>query len=161
MGDLLLGRPVMQRLGYDRKDLSDQARRYRDEYDMDQGADKFDLSNGYVQRPLSAESAALMAVSAPSWTDRHAPEEVQFEPDEEEACFPSDFDGTDQSAEVWEILLEKIAEAERNGCSSATSVALKRLLHKYQDVFRIRLGRDPPVSMPPMEVTLKPGAVPV
>ncbi|ETN16098.1 hypothetical protein PPTG_21866 [Phytophthora nicotianae INRA-310] len=28
------------------------------------------------------------------------------------------------------------------------------------DVFRLVIGRDPPVDMPPMEVTLKPGAVP-
>ncbi|OWZ07318.1 hypothetical protein PHMEG_00020299 [Phytophthora megakarya] len=28
------------------------------------------------------------------------------------------------------------------------------------DVFRLVIGRDPPVDMPHMEVTLKPGAVP-
>ncbi|GMF10762.1 unnamed protein product [Phytophthora lilii] len=32
---------------------------------------------------------------------------------------------------------------------------------KFIDVFRIIIGRDPPMDMPPMEVTLKPGAVPV
>ncbi|EGZ26621.1 hypothetical protein PHYSODRAFT_475811 [Phytophthora sojae] len=29
------------------------------------------------------------------------------------------------------------------------------------DIFRIIIGRDPPVDMPPMKVKLKPGAIPV
>ena len=38
---------------------------------------------------------------------------------------------------------------------------LNDLLFEFEDIFRIILGRDPPMDMPPLKIHLKVGAVPV
>ncbi|KAH9064656.1 hypothetical protein Ae201684P_003444 [Aphanomyces euteiches] len=64
--------------------------------------------------------------------DDLAAEEEQFLQLELDTCFPD----------------LKIEEAVRFGCRPDFAARLKSLLDRYRDVFRLSLGRDPPVSMP-------------
>ncbi|KAI9908866.1 hypothetical protein PsorP6_014747 [Peronosclerospora sorghi] len=41
------------------------------------------------------------------------------------------------------------------------AVELRSVMRDMCDIFRVRLGRDPPVDMPPLEVTFIPDAVSV
>jgi hypothetical protein len=56
---------------------------------------------------------------------------------------------------------ERVAEAKTSGCGEEFAAGLSNVLVKYVDVFRLTLGRDPPVKMPPLKVHLKPDAKPV
>lgn len=48
-----------------------------------------------------------------------------------------------------------------NGANREYTDNLEDLLETYIDVFRMTIGRDPPVDMPPTEITLKNGTVPI
>ncbi|OWY99768.1 hypothetical protein PHMEG_00029175 [Phytophthora megakarya] len=69
------------------------------------------------------------------------PEEQELQPEEEQRYFPDvdiDQDCEEARTQEWSILEDKLNEASE-----------------------IKLGRDPPVDMPPLRVTLKPNAIPV
>ena len=51
-------------------------------------------------------------------------------------------------------------EALSAGASIEFGENLWNLLQKYADIFRLVLGRDPPVNIAPLKVRLKPGGVP-
>lgn len=68
-------------------------------------------------------------------------------------------DVSEEVMEVRRVLLEKAEEATKNGANCEYTDKLKKLLEKYIDVFRMTICRDPPVDMPPMEITLKNGTV--
>ena len=58
--------------------------------------------------------------------------------------------------------LERIfAEAKESGLPKNLHKKLKSLLNKYRDIFRVRLGSDRAVSVPPMNIQLQTGASPV
>ncbi len=80
------------------------------------------------------------------------------EGDYAEACVPDV--GVDVEDEVFEALEGKLREAQENGLSERHTARLRRLVFKYGDIWRIRLGADPPIKWPPVRVTLKPDAVP-
>jgi hypothetical protein len=67
----------------------------------------------------------------------------------------------DKIAEVNEVLLRKVQEVEDAGGSPIFTTQLRDLLLRYADVFRLELGRDPPVNMPPLRVKLRDDAKPV
>ncbi len=46
----------------------------------------------------------------------------------------------------------RVAEAVQAGYDSEFVTGLRRLLYEYADVFRLKLGHDPPVDMPPLKV---------
>ena len=61
---------------------------------------------------------------------------------------------------VAETLRQKVEDCKKAGSSEKFTVELKKLLTEYQSVFRLELGRDPPVDMPSLVVNLKYGAHP-
>ena len=54
-----------------------------------------------------------------------------------------------------------MAECRSAGCSPNYADGLQKLLTQYADVFRLKLGRDPPVKVLPLIVNVRPGAIPV
>uniref|UniRef100_H3H500 Chromo domain-containing protein n=1 Tax=Phytophthora ramorum TaxID=164328 RepID=H3H500_PHYRM len=152
-GDVLLSRPLMRKLGYDPVEILAKARALNSVMDME------DVTAG-----VEGGLRHVMAVAARSDRLTTAPEEASFYPDEDQACFPTiarDRDLEAEQKEVWDALLKKIQEAEANGASVKYLKRLEKLLWEKVDTFRLKLGNDPPVDMPPLEVTLKPDAVPV
>ncbi|ETV95936.1 hypothetical protein H310_10595 [Aphanomyces invadans] len=57
--------------------------------------------------------------------------------------------------------MSKVDGAVAQGMDETAVDELRNLLVEFQDVFRLKFGRDPPVKVAPLKVHLKPGAVPV
>ncbi|POM64770.1 Hypothetical protein PHPALM_19656 [Phytophthora palmivora] len=151
MGDILLSEGVMEHLGYNAQALLDQARNLREVYDMDEA-----VPTSVVRNVLSYAVATSSHIEA-------TPEEQELQPEEEQHYFPDvgiDQDSEEARAREWSILEDKLNEASGLGCSAVLRDELAKILFQYRDVFRIQLGRDPPVDMPPLKVTLKPNATP-
>lgn len=77
MGDILLSRDVMMRLGYNPAGIFETARKHQEEFDMDAVAmfDEMDKVNWHV-------------LAAVEYEDGITPEEEALIPEEDEACFP-------------------------------------------------------------------------
>jgi hypothetical protein len=54
-----------------------------------------------------------------------------------------------------------IASAKLNGMSSVGVARARELLQDFREIFRIRIGSDPPAKIPPLKVQLKPHFTPV
>ncbi len=66
-----------------------------------------------------------------------------------------------EESQIRELLRDKTEEARKAGAGAQWSEILGRLLQEHWDVFRLVLGRDPPVKTEPLRVRLKQGARPV
>jgi hypothetical protein len=49
-----------------------------------------------------------------------------------------------------------LAEAKASGCSFWLLTQLATLLDQFRDVFRVRLGPDPPADVEPLKVQINP-----
>ena len=146
LGDILLSRPVMRRLGYDPEER---------------------LRNAFPVYDLEENGGAVLqwepklydtGVGGQSFTD----EDALLHKEEKNGCFPEmDLSEDEDARQVRGILKAKVQDAKVHGCSEELATRLEELLLKKADVFRTILGRNPPVSMPPLKVELKPDAVPV
>jgi len=149
MGDLLLSRPVMERLGYNSERLLADSQRVQHTYDMG------DLDDGMVHGVQS-----VLAYSGPMEELQPIEEERRFDESEDLMCFPTPLtDGVTDRDEIRQILMGKVEEAANLGASREYVEELKSILTTHIDVFRLTIGKDPHVDMPPIEVTLKEGAV--
>ncbi|KAH9135420.1 hypothetical protein LEN26_006421 [Aphanomyces euteiches] len=136
VGEILLSRAIMYKLGYDPRSMLRDAALVADQYDM---AD--------VTSPSGVVTAVMLACN--ELVDDLAAEEEQLLPLELDTCFPDlKVDVQDETAKVQDDLDAKIEEAVRFACGPDFAARLKSLLDRYRDVFRLSLGRDPPVSMP-------------
>ncbi|OWZ02136.1 LOW QUALITY PROTEIN: hypothetical protein PHMEG_00026351, partial [Phytophthora megakarya] len=151
VGELLLSKWVMQKLGYSPEKLLAAAQKVSDDWDMS------DVDDG-----PESKVARVLACTGSLENEERTPEENVLEDAENQACFP-DFTSeiNAERKEIRDILLEKVDEARRFGASVEFVQKLEQILMQLIDVFRISIGRDPPVDMPPMEVKLKPGTSPI
>lgn len=89
--------------------------------------------------------------------------------DWEQASVPTEFDGDTQydvavdagyhcDPELEPHLHGMLQAAIDNGLPNHLSECVRHLLDEYSDVFRIKLGSDPPVKNRPMQIRLQPGA---
>ncbi|KAG3114688.1 hypothetical protein PI124_g3775 [Phytophthora idaei] len=140
----------MERLGYSPQKLLAVAQQQQPEWDMS------DVDDGRTNGV-----ASILAYTGTTDMPSPADEEREMEDDENRACFPTFVDDLEEERDqIRKILWEKIDEARRFGASEEYLQELRSFLMQLIDVFRLIIGRDPPVDMPPMEITLKPGAVP-
>ena len=68
--------------------------------------------------------------------------------------------GEDAREDIDKALSDIVTEASRNGISDAGRKRLAEMLEEYRDVFRIKLGKDPPAKVEPLVITLVEGAHP-
>jgi hypothetical protein len=64
-------------------------------------------------------------------------------------------------AEVKEACGAMLDESKTAGVSEKGHKRLRRMVGTYPDIFRVRMGPDPPADIPPMVITLKYNARPV
>ena len=64
----------------------------------------------------------------------------------------------DQAAAIDEAIEDMLRRAEINGASSDTVTALRAVVLKHKDVWRVKLGSDPPADVPPLRIQLVDGA---
>jgi hypothetical protein len=149
LGEILVSRPEMAVMGYSAESILDKARAENVEYDM--------VGDHSVKSPAVALLSRLEQPPARPMAE----EEASFIPLEEAVCFPMDKGNVNKIAEVKEVLLRKVQEVDDAGGSPILTTQLRDLLLRYADVFRLELGRDPPVDMPPLRVKLRDDAKPV
>ena len=147
LGDVLVSRPVMAKMGYSTEDLLSSACERQPEYDM--------IDADETGSPV----VAMLTRLEPERNVEMTPEEENLHPWEETVCFPDAVE--DNASLVSQKILDKVAECRLAGCSPNYAEKLQRLLTKYADVFRLKLGRDPSVKVPPLIVNVRPGAIPV
>ena len=152
LGDILLSRAVMCRLGYHPLKWLEQARQQSDLYDLE---DVHTSGSAVGRVMLAAEQRA-----APITT----PEEENFRGEEEGAWFPfveAKIKQLEDLEETKKALSDGVMAAIDEQCSQMYQEGLAETVIRFEDVFRTKLGRDPPVDMPPLKVTLKKDAKPV
>jgi hypothetical protein len=76
----------------------------------------------------------------------HAPDDVQI--------------GSLDDSELEHALHDLVTRAVAAGFPDALAPQLRELVFEFVDIFRVRLGPDPPARVPPLRVTLKPDARP-
>lgn len=69
--------------------------------------------------------------------------------------------GGNDPEELHAALNKLVEEAARLGAKESVVEGFRTLVHEFFDVWRVRLGVDPPVDVPPMVVKLKEGAKPI
>ena len=69
--------------------------------------------------------------------------------------------GAHNPDELSRYLDDMIDDAISQGLPVANQQPLKDLVHEFEDVFRVRLGSDPPASITAMKVILTPDATPI
>ncbi|RHY19699.1 hypothetical protein DYB32_010188, partial [Aphanomyces invadans] len=119
LGDVIVSRDVMARLGYCPHLLLAQARRAQSVYDLNQLGDK--------ETPLIAAMMVVETMNKPT----SSPEEASLYPEEERACFPD-------LKSVWSMdvdrkavrakLAEKVRDCEVAGCGDDFATQLSKLL---------------------------------
>jgi hypothetical protein len=67
-----------------------------------------------------------------------------------------------EDSEATKLSLEELlADCSTNGLPVEFRSAFRELVHEYADIFRTRLGADPPANVPPMKIKLRPDACPI
>jgi hypothetical protein len=69
--------------------------------------------------------------------------------------------GVDSTMEIDAAFSLMISKAVEAGFPGESLPKLEELLEEFRDIWRLKLGTDPPVKVPPMKVILKQNAIPV
>ena len=140
----------MYKLGYDPESMLWEAAATNSEYDMED----VQSTSGVIRAVVVASRSHY------DMKDVLAAEEEGLLPHEMAICFLDDMavDPMEEQSRVRAVLADKINEAVALGCSAEFAEGLALLLKKHVNVFRLTLGRDPPIDMPSLKVRLVPGA---
>ncbi|KAH9150968.1 hypothetical protein AeRB84_006310 [Aphanomyces euteiches] len=142
--DLLIGKPVMEKLGFSSDGLLVSALKQKSIWDVE---DVVETTGGTARVQLLRESAR-------SGDDGDG--------EDDGLCMtPSLEKRSGEVDEVRSVLEAKIGDAIANGLNQVQAKELRRVLFDHIDVFRLDFGRDLPVDVEPLKVRLKDGAVPV
>jgi hypothetical protein len=126
------------------------------------------LLSSSVMRLLGFNEEAFLAAACKKKVEYHMGavlEEIENEElqELETLKFTLEFAQTkaEERTEVLDLLESKCREALVDGASATFVAGLRKVLKKYQDVFRTVFRRDPPENVDPLVVRLKPDHVPV
>ena len=93
--------------------------------------------------------------------DNHSPPECKSDTDEydfeDEVCV-----GKTDASPIQEAINEMLKRAKAQGLNNEQYRKLREVVEddEFKDIWRVKLGADPPAKVPPMYVRLKPGATP-
>ncbi|POM62294.1 hypothetical protein PHPALM_28569 [Phytophthora palmivora] len=137
---------VMRRLGYSVDELLSSAREHQEE---------FDLNELETSQEMSGVSRNCRVISRITWQDRWVGEE-----DEDMQTATPEL-ATPTHNDIRKSLKIRIVEAEHEGLNEIHLERLTKLLDKHSDMFRLPLGRDPPVRVASLRVRVREGTSPV
>jgi len=148
VGDPLLGRPVLEVLGLNTRNiLAAAAEKYSGTVDVAALLDETDAA-----AQVSKVSRILEGVfHADGGAD-------DADLDENDGWLDL---GPEDPIEKRKILNEKVEEARKNGLSDTGCETLKDLLIEFDDVVKLKLDAGKPADIEPLRVNLKPDAIPV
>ena len=141
MDEILLGRPFLKSIGFN---LVDHLTRFRDSIDG-KSLEHVDAAG----MKTASTSNSGMTYMAPDDDPIKLPE-----------CIAANI-GNDSKESIDKAFNKMVAEAEGNGISPEGLERIKSLLVRFRGIFRIKLGNDPPASVPPLKITMTPNAKPV
>ena len=157
---VILGRPVMDALGINTRDIfGEVCDKFSGVVNVDslmgkdrKERDESDTNNGREQTLASILARDQMDVfhSQGGQGNDHLEDENVY----------SDL-GDDPGSDLDETLNNLVMEAQGNGLSEAGVERLSELLRKYRKIFRLRLGASEPAQVEPMKIQLKEGLKPV
>lgn len=144
----LLCRPLLEALGLDaEKALEAACDKFNGDVDLSALLPETDYKEGSVARLVSGIFRA----------DALVEDNASFESEEN-----SWLDlGEDKEQEISTAFRKLVQDALLEGMSMEGAVELEELLNQYRDVFRLRLGKDPPADVEPMRMNLDPIVKPV
>lgn len=144
---VLIGRPLLEALGLDMKNILEAA---------------CDRNNGIINVPdilpdqITPKPGTLAKFIRDSGVFHCQNGDDGY--DEDESIY-IDL-GEDKPGEVEDMLGKRVEESAAAGLSTSGQEDLKTLLMEFEDIFRVRLGKTPPARVEPMKVKLKLGARP-
>jgi len=142
--DPLLCRDLLKALGLDAKAaLAAACETFNGQVDAEQLLSDQDYPDGSIARLLSENGV---------YHNGHYPDET----DDCESVYLEI--GIDKDNDIQTAFDKMLHDAKSNGMSTGGAETLEKILHEYRDVFRIRLGNDPPAKVEPMKVVLRPQA---
>ena len=150
MEEILLGRPLLKCLGFD---LETHLAKIRTQFD---DVDIGNLMNESLESSLGGQGKFSRFASYTGLRYATIEDDPINLPEAAGASI-----GTDDPAEIDSAIKEMVQQATNNGMSKNGIVVLQQTLSEYRDVFRIKLGLDPPANVPPLRIKLKPGTYPV
>lgn len=145
---VLIGRPLLEALGLDMKNILEAA---------------CDKNNGIINVPDILPSQIN---PKPGTLAKFIRDSGVFHSQHGDDGFHDDDDiyidlGEDKPGEAKAMLSERVKDAVEAGLSPKGQVQLENLLTEFEDIFRVRLGKSPPAKVEPMKVKLKLGARPL
>ena len=178
MPEVLLSRPLLMSMGFNLDEHLARVRRQYHNTDFSNIGFDPDLTVG---TEINSSAGRLARLVRHKVSRDHAVEYLRDSDDEEVVAHPQhpeptritdkdigisklnvDVDiGSHSDVDVRGCLQTMIEEASENGLPNEYKPRLRNLLENYADIFRIKLGSDPPVDVPPMAIRLQPDAVPV
>ncbi|KAJ0393598.1 hypothetical protein ATCC90586_001342 [Pythium insidiosum] len=151
--DLTVGRPVMRILGYSTAELLVRARDAQSEWEL---AGMSKAGAGPELEPTPLQRVCRLAATERGADSLGTEDMERHTARPTVPCMkPTTLDAVVRHLEA------KRDTALRMGLSWSGQQRLRAILYVRADNFRVEFGHDPPVRVAPMQVRLKPGAVPV
>jgi len=187
MPEVLLSRPVLMSIGFN---LDEHLSEVRDRYhDADFSHIGFNPGTPSVGQSAVSGRLSRLLLKQDNQTDHTLPvdESEEYNPHSEEPPLLSDdsadeldqdssrlicsdednmaddenYGGDENVEETSEAIKEMIQDAIDNGLPHEFHDQFKKIVWHYADIFRTKLGSDPPAKLPPMVIRLKKDSVPV
>jgi hypothetical protein len=144
MSEILFGRPLLKAIGFDL------------EAHLETSLDVMNNSMFDTNQLSTVNTRSFGKAARSSYTD------LQYNTADSDPVPPTETAGaaigTDSASKIQDAIERMIASAKLNGMSSTRT---RELLQDFREIFRIRLGSDPPAKIPPLKVQLKPHFAPV
>jgi len=147
VGEPLLGRPLLEALGLNTREILSAAA------EKHSGVVDVSALMEYDSKPPTGRVARILegvyhATGGVDDTDL----------DEEDSWLDL---GPEDSEEKGRILAEKLKEAEENGLSAEGIISLEKMLCEFGDIIKLKLDGGPPADIEPLKIHLKPDAIPI
>jgi len=148
MSEIILGRPLLQCIGFDLDEVLTKVQTEEGEVDVSQritnGCNGVNQSDGKKPKKVSS-----MSIYKGLWYD-----EEEFDP----ISYPEDMQskmGVDKPEEIQAEIQKTLKRAADAGMTPNNVKKCEALMQKHIDIFRIKLGPDQPAKVDPYRLTLK------
>ena len=148
VGDPLLGRPLLEALGPNTRDILAAA--------AEKHAGVVDVSALVGTDPANAPSGRVARILEGVYHADGGADDADL--DEEDGWLDL---GPEDPLEKEKTLNQKLQEAREKGMTEQGRAELERLLREFGDIIKLKLGSGKPADIDPLRVNLKPGAMPI
>jgi hypothetical protein len=145
MDEVLLGRPLLATLGFD---LTSHLEKVFDQ------VDDMDISSDVGASGSSGKMASMSSYTG-----------LRYDRTEDDPVKPLGFAGNDMAevdiADVRKACATLVMKTKEAGISTSGLERIRAMMKRYEDVFRVRMGPDPPAKIAPVVIKMRSDARPV